>query len=98
MNDEEFKAVRSVAGRNLARGGFVAFDDRAHPLPNEGQGEQIRQAARGEVCLDAGKAVRVSVSDMLNRWLRSPLVCEERDLPVPKLVKTVVLASQLPAI
>jgi hypothetical protein len=34
-------------------------------------------AKRGEVRLDAGKAVRVSVFGAVNRWLQSPLARDD---------------------
>jgi hypothetical protein len=47
----------------------------------------MRQATRGEVCRDAGKAVRVSVSVLSTAGFGSPLARDERDLPLPRRSK-----------
>jgi len=48
-----------------------------------GQWEQMRQAAREEVCLGAGRAARFSVTVPSTRRLRSSVADAGRDLPLP---------------
>jgi hypothetical protein len=48
----------------------------------------MRQATRGEVCRDAGKAARVGVSVLSTAGFGSPLARDERDLPLPSRSKS----------
>jgi hypothetical protein len=63
-----------------------------------GHDEQMRQATRGDICRDAGTAVRVSVSVLSTGGFGSPLVRDEHDLPSRSRSKRAIMASTLPAI
>jgi hypothetical protein len=73
-----------------------------------GHEEQMRQATRGDICRDAGTAVRVSVSVLSTGGFGSPLVRDEHDLPSRRCgfysevyffrSKRAIKASTLPAI
>ena len=59
-----------------------------------GQREQIRQGARGEVCLGAGRAARFGVTVPSTRRLPSPVADAGCDLPLPRPFKGAILASK----
>jgi hypothetical protein len=57
-------------------------------------GLTIRQAANGEVCLGAGRAVRFGVTVPSTRRLQTSIADVGRDLPLPKPFKGAILASK----
>jgi len=62
-----------------------------------GQREQIWRSTRGEACLDAGKAVRLSVS-VLSTAGFDRLLPAKGNLPLSEPVKRAILASKSPRI
>jgi hypothetical protein len=87
------QARRSVLEGHRSRQseGFLSADIRRHPDPADRRpaGDVVDRdhrlepdrrpvdAKRGEVRLDVGKAMRVSVFGAVNRWLQSPLARDD---------------------